>query len=122
MITGTFNVTGAGFSGAPPTGVALYKYSPAAKLAWIFLPGISGTSNSTSFSIGPLPSFLMPASIASQQNVLEGFDNGTEQGPLASLILLADSSIHYLKNGQLTGWTASSTKGVGLQVLTLFLD
>lgn len=121
MLTGTFNVTGAGFSGAPPTGTAVYKYSPASKIAWVFLPAISGPSNSTSFSISSLPAFLIPATIT-QQALIEGFDNNVEQGPLNTLITAGSGVIVYQKNGSSTGWTASGNKGVGLQIITLFLD
>lgn len=122
MITGQFNVTGAGFSGTAPIGVALYKYSPTANIAWLFLPAITGVSNSTSFSISPLPSFLIPATIATQQCLVEGFDNGTEQGPLNAVISAGSNILVYQKNGSSTGWTASGNKGIGLQVITFFLN
>jgi hypothetical protein len=121
MQTGTFNVTGQGFSGTPPTGVAIYKLSTAARLAWVFLPAISGPSNSTSFSITGLPAFLQPATLT-QQALIEGFDNGVEQGPLNTLIAPGSGTIIYQKNGSTTGWTASGNKGVGIQIITLFLD
>lgn len=120
--TGTFDLTATGFSGTAPTGIATYKYFPCAKLAYIFLPGLAGPSDATSFTAGPLPDFLIPATIPTQEHALNGFDNGVEISPISIEISAGSSTITYLKGGSTTGWTASGSKGVGLQIVTVFLD
>src|SRR5262249_16354626 len=58
--SGTFTATGAGFS-SPPTGTATwYKIGNSVTLN---LPALSGTSNSTSFTITGLPAAIQPATL-----------------------------------------------------------
>jgi hypothetical protein len=120
--TGSFDLTATGFSGTAPMGTATYKYFPCSNLAFIFLPGLAGPSDATSFTAGPLPSFLIPATIPTQEHALNGFDNNVEVAPISIEISAGSSTITYLKGGSTTGWTASGSKGVGLQVVTMFLD
>ena len=103
-------------------GMALYKYYPCDKLAYIFLPPLSGPSNATTFTASPLPAFLIPATIGSQEHLVSGFDNGREQSPISVIILAGDPTVRYLRDGDESGWTPSGSKGVGLQVITIFLD
>ncbi len=120
--SGEFTLTATGFAGAAPTGTALYKYYPCEKLAHIFLPGLGGASNGSTFTAGPLPPFLIPATIPTQEHALNGFDNGVESSPMSAEISAGSPTIQYLKNGLLAGWTPSGAKGIGLQVITVFLD
>ena len=119
---GSFDLTATGFSGTAPTGTATYKYFPCANMAMIFLPGLAGSSNADTFTAGPLPSFLIPATIANQEHALNGFDNGVEQGVLSANLQAGSSTITYAIKGDWSGWTTSGSKGVGLQVITVFLD
>jgi len=119
--SGEFTLTATGFASAP-TGTALYKFYPCEKLAHIFLPGLGGASNDQTFTAGPLPAFLIPATIQTQEHALNGFDNGIESSPMSAEISAGSPTIQFLKNGRLAGWTPSGAKGVGLQVITVFLD
>jgi hypothetical protein len=53
---------------------------------------------------------------------LGGYDNDVEQSPISVEIFVGDSTLHFLKDGAQAGWTPSGSKGVGLQVITVFLD
>jgi len=120
--TGTFMLTASGFDGAAPHGLAYYRYCPTEAIAFILLPGLAGTSNSTSFTASPLPSFLIPASIPAQEAIIGGFDNGVEVQPLSVEIFSGDSVLHFNLRGSQTGWTPSGAKGAGIHTVTLFLD
>lgn len=120
---GTFDITATGFSDDPaPSGTVSYKYFPCANMAMLFLPGLAGNSNANTFTAGPLPSFLIPATITIQEHALNGYDNGVEQVPMAAHLQAGSSDIVYSFNGNFEGWTPSGTKGIGLQVITVFLD
>jgi hypothetical protein len=101
---------------------AQYKFFPCAKYALIFLPALAGESNATSFTAYPLPDFLIPATIPTQEASVHGYDNGTEQALMSVHIFAGSNVITYLRNGLDAGWTPSGNKGVGLQVITVFLD
>ncbi len=120
--TGSFTLTATGFSGTAPSGTATYKLFPCINLGFIFLPGLAGVSDDTSFTAGPLPSNLIPATIVTQEHAVNGFDNDVESTPMSVIISAGSSTIQYLKNGNTSGWIASGSKGVGLQVITVFLD
>lgn len=120
--TGSFTLTATGFSGTAPSGTATYKLFPCANLAFIFLPGLAGTSDADTFTAGPLPAALIPATIATQEHPVNGFDNGLEVAPMSIEISSGSSTIQYLNHAALSGWTSSGSKGVGLQVVTVFLD
>jgi hypothetical protein len=119
--SGSFQLVATGFA-VDTVGTATYKMFPCDHYALIFLPPLAGESNATGFTAGPLPDALIPATIQSQEASVHGFDNGVEQA-LMSVILEAGSNvITYLHHGQEQGWTASGNKGVGLHVITVFLD
>lgn len=120
--TGTFDITATGFADPAPTGTVMYKLFPCAKLAYLFLPGLSGVSNAATFTAGPLPAFLIPATIPHQEHALNGFDNAIEQGAIAANFQSGSDTITYSKTGDWSGWTIGTRKGVGLQVVTVFLD
>ena len=118
---GTFAVSATGFS-STVSGTVPYKLWPCDKRAEIYLPPLSGASNANTFTIGPLPTALVPASIAYQEHLLAGFDNNTEVAGLSVQIRSGDTTIRVLKLGNENGWTASSNKGVGIQVIPIWLD
>ena len=121
--TGSFPVTASGFGpGATTAGEVLYKFYPCEKLAHLFLPALYGPSNATTFSAGPLPTFLIPATIPYQEHIVTGFDNGVEQAPIMVRLSAGSSTLIYARDGDISGWTPTGSKGVGLQVITVFLD
>jgi hypothetical protein len=81
-----------------------------------------GPSNATSFTASPLPDFLIPASLRFQEHAVNGYDNGVEQSPMSVYIQSGSNVITFTIRGDESGWTASGSKGVGLQVITVFLD
>jgi hypothetical protein len=119
--SGSFLLTASGFTN-DTAATALYKYYPCDKLAQIFLPALSGPSNATSFTASPLPDFLIPASLPFQEHPVNGYDNDVEQSPMSVYIQSGSNVITYSIRGNEAGWTASGSKGVGLQVITVFLD
>jgi hypothetical protein len=119
--TGSFQLVATGFS-ADTVGTALYKFFPCAKYGSIFLPALAGPSNATTFTASPLPDFLIPATIAWQEAGAHGFDNGVEHADISVVITTGSNVISFGHSGELSGWTASGRKGVGLQVITVFLD
>jgi hypothetical protein len=56
------------------------------------------------------------------QYAVNGYDNGVEQAPMSVYIQSGSNVITYTIRGEESGWTASGSKGVGLQVVTVFLD
>jgi hypothetical protein len=122
MQPGSFQLVATGFT-TTTAGMALYKYYPCDKLAHIFLPALSGVSNSTSFTASPLPDFLIPATIPWQEHAIHGADNEIEQA-IISVVLQAGSNVLLFTHdaNSVNGWTPSGHKGVGLQVITVFLD
>jgi hypothetical protein len=119
--SGSFQLVATGFA-VDTVGMALYKFFPCDHYALIFLPALAGASSSTRFTASPLPDFLIPATIPTQEASVHGYDNGAEQALMSVHIFAGSNVITYLRNGQDDGWTASGNKGVGLQVIPVFLD
>jgi hypothetical protein len=121
MQSGSFQLVASGFS-VDTVGMALYKFFPCDHYAFIFLPALSGPSNATSFTASPLPSLLIPATIEHQEAGLHGFDDDMEQTLMSAVLQAGSDVITFTRNGDTAGWTASGSKGVGLQIITVFLD
>jgi hypothetical protein len=119
--TGSFQLVATGFA-ADTVGEALYKFFPCEKYAMIFLPALAGASNDVTFTASPLPDLLIPATIPFQEASVHGYDNGVEQALMSVHISAGSNVMTYLRNGEDAGWTASGNKGVGLQVIAVFLD
>jgi len=119
--SGSFQLVATGFS-VDTVGMALFKFFPCDHYALIFLPALAGASNSMAFTASPLPDFLVPATIEFQEASVHGYDNGVEQALMSVHLSAGSNVITYLRNGDTTGWTPSGNKGVGLQVITVFLD
>jgi hypothetical protein len=119
--TGGFELVADGFV-AYTSGTAFYKYYPCEKLAFILLPDIRGVSNSTRFSLSPLPDFLTPATVWAQNIRLNAGDNDGVTTDSVAIILPNSPTILILNDGKEEGWTDHGTKGLGGQVFTLFLD
>jgi hypothetical protein len=119
--SGSFQLVATGFS-ADTVGTAQYKFFPCEKYALIFLPALAGASGATTFTASPLPDFLTPATLPTQEASVHGYDNGVEQALMSVEISAGSNVITYLRNGDTSGWTPSGDRGVGLQVITVFLD
>jgi hypothetical protein len=119
--SGSFQLVATGFA-IDTAGTAAYKLFPCDHYAFIFLPALSGPSNATAFAASPLPSLLIPATIEHQEAGLHGFDNDAEQALMSAVLQAGSDVITFTRNGDIAGWTASGSKGVGLQVITVFLD
>jgi hypothetical protein len=119
--SGSFQLVATGFA-VDTVGTATYKLFPCDHYAFIFLPPLAGQSSATGFTASPLPDVLIPATIPSQEASVHGFDNGAEQALMSVVLESGSNVLIYLRNGQEQGWTPSGNRGVGLQVITVFLD
>jgi hypothetical protein len=113
--SGSFTCSWVGFS-APPAGSTI-TWSISALVATMTVPGgATGTSNSTSYKLGSVPSYLVPASgRIGDISVADGclVDNGTAilvaGGSAAIAASDGVSAIVFSKNA--ASWTASGSKG-----------
>jgi hypothetical protein len=119
--SGSFQLVATGFS-VDTVGMAQYKFFPCDHYALIFLPALAGASNTAAFTASPLPDFLVPATIPTQEASVHGYDDGVEQALMSVEIFAGSNVITYLRNGDTSGWTPSGNRGVGLQIITVFLD
>lgn len=115
--SGSFVVTGVGFTGSV-TGTCQWRSN--GPLVTLFLPVISGTSNSTGFSYTGLPASLLPSALAfpgaTSQTMPLAFaqDNTAFIGDgYAAINSGAAGQIIFARNGASTNWTASGTKAAG---------
>ena len=111
-VNGSATITGTGFTSSP-TCTGSYSFE-----GWIaqvtFGTGLTGTSNSTSFTLTGLPSFLAPASLAAQSFYTCAEDAGGAVGPI-TISVASGASTFTLGNStrlgaSLGGFTASGTK------------
>lgn len=116
--SGSFTATGTGFT-TSPSGTATYLVI--GKTAFLFMPAISATSNATTFTITGLPANLRPAAIGFQEGIVSLTDNGAESFGQATFAA-GSGTITMEKNGSSTGFTASGSKGFGLQIITYSLN
>ena len=72
--SGTFTLTGTGFSGTAPTSTA--TWSLVGNLVTLNLGNLGGTSNAVTFTAMGLPTFLQPATLAAQEMPLALVANG----------------------------------------------
>ncbi len=107
---GTFTMTGVGYSGTAPTGTAEY-FVMFGRVVVLFVPPITGTSNSTSFSFTGIPAALQ--STIADQNFAAYMTDNSAQSWQQALISSGSNSLIFIKNGSQTGWTASGTKAGG---------
>jgi hypothetical protein len=122
MQPGSFQLVATGFT-TDVVGTATYKYFPCEHYAFIFLPALSGVSNSASFTASPLPDFLIPATIPWQEHAIHGGDNDIEQAIISVVLQAGSNVLLFTRNANsVNGWTPSGFKGVGLQVITVMLD
>ena len=115
---GSFTVTATGFSGTAPSGTA--RYVRIGKQVAISLPGISGTSNSTAFTLTGLPAALWITTAYSWPvNVM---DNSVPLALPGSLAITASSgTLQLFKDFPGNLWTASGTKQFYATTITYLL-
>jgi hypothetical protein len=108
-ISGSFVLTGVGFSGTAPSGNVIYRIN--GNEATLILPASSffGTSNSTNFSATGLPTVLQPAlTLPTQFLAVIAQDNGSSIA--GATVVPGAGSLTFAKLGN-ANWTASGTKG-----------
>ena len=106
---GTVSITGGGFSPVP-TGVLNYTYVPGA-FAIVNL-GLFGTSDANTFTLSPLPNYLIPKTMSTQTMPALIEDNGVEVVGGALGVSAGSNIITMFLNGSTTGWTPSGAKGM----------
>ncbi len=122
---GTFTVTGTGFSGSV-TGTA--TWARIGKLVIVSLPGLSGTSNATSFTLTGIPAAIQPPTLNQNFCISNGQDN-TVQSYLIIGVAAASGTwtLNKMTNGgagfgfSSTGFTASGTKGMSVTAIAYML-
>jgi len=108
--TSTFTATYTGFSGSVQ-GTA--TWSRIGNQVMLTLPGVTGTSNATSFAVSGLPPILLPVTL-SQRIALPQFsgEDNSVAGGFDLSIVVAPTGVVFAKNGNNSGFTASGTKGI----------
>jgi hypothetical protein len=112
-------MTGTGFSGTAPTGVAEY-FVMFGRVCVLFVPPMSGTSNSTAFTMTGLPAAIQ--STLGVQNFAAYMTDNSAQSWQQAAIFPASNSVTFIKNGSVSGWTASGTKAGGAFPITYLLN
>src|SRR6185437_2849121 len=99
-------VTGGGFS-TVPTGVLNYTYVPGA-FAIVNL-ALFGTSDANTFTLSPLPNYLIPKTTSNQimPSIVE--DNAVSVTGGALGVNAGSNIITMFLNGSAAGWTPSGT-------------
>jgi hypothetical protein len=123
---GIANFTVGGISG----GVSIScPYTLALNVATVMIPAFSGTSNATTFTLSTTVANLFPP-----RNQIQWFSLPSARDNAANLYaqvgniqaqgatITTNALITLYKNGNASGWTASSTKGVGDSTTTSNLD
>lgn len=114
--TGSFVLTAVGCTTSPTVNA---QYSITGNLVTLTIPPISGTSNSTSFSLSGLPAFLQPLTTANVFTI-RGTDNSATATNVG-LNITTSSTIVLQNNDTTAGWTASGTKGINKSTVTYSL-
>lgn len=120
VISGTFNGTWTGFSTSPfTTQIAYTKIQSPAALGIIHLsiPGTLATSNATTWTITGLPAAVAPANGTTAPIIVQ--DNGTDQAGVVFLTTGAPTVLTFGRGVAAGGFTASGSKGLPSQYITL---
>lgn len=109
-VTGTYTCNVSGLTSDPaPT----CRYVRSGDIVTLFIPTISGTSNTTTFSLsGAIPSSHRPSRV--QQFIIpNATDNGAATGTGDnSCDINTDGTVTFRRTSNANGWTGSNTKGV----------
>lgn len=101
---GTFTVTGTGFAGTAPSGIATYRRI--GKVVFLSLPDLSGTSNATTLTVTGIPAGLGGSATRVWAPIL---DNGVFS---SGMMAVGGTTITVNRDVGGTAWTASGAKGV----------
>jgi hypothetical protein len=118
--SGTFTATITGFA-APPTGTA--TWFRIGKLVILFLPTITGTSNSTSMTMTGLPAVIQPPTLSQfcpcllQDNTTNVLGFGLVNAASGTITFTRGVVSGTAVTSASTGFTAAGTKGVNDTVL-----
>jgi hypothetical protein len=113
---GSFTATAVGLTTAP---TATFYYAVAGNMVTLFAGGtVTGTSNSTSFSLSGLPALITPTRTQTPYAAQTGFSDNSASCWAAVQINTTGTIafLHFAAYGNppaLTGWTASGSKGSG---------
>lgn len=108
--TGTFTGTLTGMTGSV-TGTC--RWNRVGNIVQLFLPIMTGTSNTTALTMTGLPAVIQPARTQAFP-VAEIENNTILTGTFAGQVAAASGTVTFLINGNATGWTASGTKGFAI--------
>lgn len=106
---GSFTVTYVGGTTAP-TGTA--EYQRIGNHVILFLPGLSATSNSNSFSFSGLPAIIQCPSGSGEFYIGSVINAGSSAATATAQLTAASGSITFLLNGSATGWNAAGVKAL----------
>ena len=110
FITGTFNATPTGVTGA--TDVTIKYYQVGLMCTW-YIPANAWASSSTSFGISGIPAAIEPVF---RQSVMMPIMQDNTAIIYSQVAVFGGSPTHtmaFLMNGSDTGWTNGGTKGIG---------
>lgn len=121
--SGTFTLTGVGFSGAPPTMPVKWNRVGNNIIMRFDSAGVNAPSNSTSFSFTGVPVYLQPTA-GTQQFLVTAIDNSLRVFNANATIgtAVTPGSIVMLLNALANGWTAAGNKGFGATTITYVLN
>lgn len=115
-VEGDLSLAVTGISG---TITAMGKYIKIGRLISFTIKGFNGTSNSTSFSLSPIPTLIRPSSDMS--GAVYATDSGV--GLLATYVIVPGGNIVLYKTpGVAASWTASGVKGINSLSITYIQD
>lgn len=106
---GTFTATYTGMTSAT-TGTA--TWARMGNVVVLTLPALTGTSNSTSFTVTGLPSAIQPATLTQQVPVADCENAGGGGIMCQAQMNSASGTITMVLSGSATGWTNSGLKGI----------
>ena len=102
---GSFTVTATGFSGTAPSGTV--RYIKIGKQVTVLVPNMSGTSNTTAFTLTGWPSNLMSVALVRVPCVVQ--DNGVFK---FGIMQLSPISVDIFSDAPFSSWQATGTKGL----------
>jgi hypothetical protein len=111
----TFTITGTGFS-ANPTGTA--RYVRTGSVVTLFIPQLTGTSNTTTFTLTGIPARITPARDQTAQ-ACRVTNNGTDDWGI--IIIDSSGTFDLFRTAAAAAWTGSGTKTLYETVVTYTL-
>ncbi|HZO21030.1 MAG TPA: hypothetical protein VFB37_00915 [Steroidobacteraceae bacterium] len=115
FLTGSFAGAYTGYSGSITSSINWWRLGPA---VYLTLAPVTGTSNGSGFGISNLPPAICPPTTQLISVPNAAFvNNGAALGGVADVSAqVSASGLSFQFNNSLTGWTASSSKGIGAEV------